>query len=124
MSRTDAIIKFSDSLEDLTGIVMSVGQLATFLFLIFLLAPDFVERTFAEFSLTNYVDQACVVLLTAMFVSSPLILFSASVGIWRMRELSRSWRSMGLMFGVMLFIQGLANATIPVAVYFHRYHGT
>ena len=99
--------------ERVAGFIFSAGQIAQLLMILFLVWPEYTRSSFRGLGIEPAIpfSFACVVML----ISSPFLLYSASVGLWRMREINDDWwRGFGIVVGLILFVQGLANAIIPV----------
>ena len=120
--------KLRDFAEDFAGYLFSAGLFSLAVFGFIFEMPEY-YRAFLNYLGINqaYTGFIVAIILIFMFLSGPLMLYSASVGFWRMRELEDiALRIFGRVSATVLFLVGLANAVIPVAsvAYFvcHR-HG-
>jgi Na+/alanine symporter len=98
--------------DEVAGTLLTVGHFAFFAIIAYLIWPQTAE------SLLQYVEIApssfFLLLNVVALISSPFLLFSSLVGLWRMQELSGGLRIVGTIIGLVMLAQGLANVALPL----------
>ena len=110
-------LRLKDFAEGAAGYLISAGQFALVLFVFIFIWPEKFRFALDYIGIDHaHVLSIISILLVIMFLSSPFILYSASVGFSRMSEIEdMGHRIAGRAYGIVLFLTGFANVVIPIA---------
>lgn len=111
-SRSTLLDALEDRLEGPAAFLLPAGQFSSVLMILYLIWQERVDLGLRQVEIEPVFPIAAINIL--MFVSSPFLIYSGAVGMWRMQGLPGRVRALGILASALLLLPGLANVILPV----------